>query len=710
MKHYLLSPLTRLLSRMKYGQKFLLLSILFLIPLAFLLTLWLRDMNGEMAETQKERVGVDYIRNVMPIVLQVQQHRGLANGLLNGDQSSEAKVKEIEQQIASSLSAVESFRESHEALNGTAEAWKALRQEWETLQKEMRSLAPADSFEKHSALIAKMTEFITLLADETGLTLDSQIDTNYLIDAMARRLPAVMESTAYSRGMGNGILTRKRLSADEKVELMLSQNEIENHLTGLRKSLTAASGYNSALAEGIDAPGQEATEAIGTYLGVLDSGLISAGSLTMQPGQFFAEGARTIDKANGLFEAVSGELERLLEERADALAAERLSLTLVLGVALLLAAGVFVGFYINVVHTLRQLQREAERIASGDLSREVVLDTKDELSLIGSAFNMIQQSLNDLLWRNQHISEQLAASSQQLSAVSIESSQAMRQIADAVSGIAEGAEQQQSVAAENSIALQEMAEGVGRIAEASSDVAAVSSAANASAGSGAGKLGAAVEQMRRIQSSVSLSGETVRTLGEHSQRIDELTAIILDISSQTQLLSLNANIEAARAGEHGRGFAVVASEVAKLAEQSKQSVETITGVVATIRSMVDQTRQAMDRTSADAERGLSMIGQADEEIGRMKDAIQQVAGQIEEVSAAAQQLAAGTEQVSAAFAESAVISRKAAEEAMSMAAATQQQLASIEEVQFSAESLSGSAVKLQEELGRFTLADSDPAA
>lgn len=65
-------------------------------------------------------------------------------------------------------------------------------------------------------------------------------------------------------------------------------------------------------------------------------------------------------------------------------------------------------------------------------------------------------------------------------------------------------------------------------------------------------------------------------------KIDEMATQILDITSQTNLLSLNASIEAARAGEAGRGFAVVAGEIGTLAESSSKTVNEIKEAIASI--------------------------------------------------------------------------------------------------------------------------------
>ena len=70
------------------------------------------------------------------------------------------------------------------------------------------------------------------------------------------------------------------------------------------------------------------------------------------------------------------------------------------------------------------------------------------------------------------------------------------------------------------------------------------------------------------------------------EKITELTSAIMEISSQTNLLSLNASIEAARAGEAGKGFAVVATEIGKLANQSQETVSEIEKITENVMDAV----------------------------------------------------------------------------------------------------------------------------
>lgn len=105
------------------------------------------------------------------------------------------------------------------------------------------------------------------------------------------------------------------------------------------------------------------------------------------------------------------------------------------------------------------------------------------------------------------------------------------------------------------------------------------------------------ESLKDLQSAFRMVSNTVNNLVSKIESVNIITDSISQIASQTNLLSLNAAIEAARAGEAGKGFSVVAGEVRKLAENSKQSVQSITKILDDIKADIIETSKAMEAGS-----------------------------------------------------------------------------------------------------------------
>ncbi len=154
-----------------------------------------------------------------------------------------------------------------------------------------------------------------------------------------------------------------------------------------------------------------------------------------------------------------------------------------------------------------------------------------------------------------------------------------------------------------------------------------------------------VEAIEEIRVSVKKTEEIVDSLNQHISRIDEMSKVITDISSQTNLLSLNARIEAARAGEAGRGFAVVAGEVNKLAEESAASADTISKISEEIKGGIKEAVQAMAMSINKVEVGIKTTSGMDVTFKEIMNSIAQATEVIDEISTAVDQQTKSLSQV-----------------------------------------------------------------
>lgn len=122
----------------------------------------------------------------------------------------------------------------------------------------------------------------------------------------------------------------------------------------------------------------------------------------------------------------------------------------------------------------------------------------------------------------------------------------------------------------------------------------------------------ATANMEQINRSTNICKQIIYNLGEESKEIIGIVRTITDISSQTNILALNASIEAARAGEQGRGFSVVAEEIQKLSEQTKTAVESIGRIVHQVVNNTEEAVKAMEENVLFTENGMESIRKANE--------------------------------------------------------------------------------------------------
>jgi len=121
----------------------------------------------------------------------------------------------------------------------------------------------------------------------------------------------------------------------------------------------------------------------------------------------------------------------------------------------------------------------------------------------------------------------------------------------------------------------------------------------------------ATDSMNKINQSSDECKTIIHNLGEQSKEIIDIINVITEISTQTNILALNASIEAARAGEHGRGFSVVAEEIQKLAEQTNGAVENIGKIIREVVVNTEKAVSAMEDSSKLTKEGMTVIKRAE---------------------------------------------------------------------------------------------------
>lgn len=375
----------------------------------------------------------------------------------------------------------------------------------------------------------------------------------------------------------------------------------------------------------------------------------------------------------------------------------------VIGLMLVLAAGLLYVILRSIIRPLNRLTVGAERIQAGDLTEDIVVESNDEVGRVAASFNEMTRSLRTIIQSLDQSIGQVAASSQELMANSAENTAASEQIAGAVQQMAAGADDSKRQLDDNAVSLQAITGGIMRIAESSTDVSELSRETALEAEDGTTAVTENVAQMQAIDSSVETFGTVIHSLAERSNEIGNIVDVINGIATQTNLLALNAAIEAARAGENGKGFAVVASEVRKLAEQSQQSTKQISELIENIKQETERSVQLMKEVSAHTKAGLETTENTAKRFQKIMTQTQAMTPRIEDVTATVEEIAANVEEVSAAATQMAHIADGNSIASKQVAATTEDQLGSMEEIAQSAKALADMAEELQEIVSKFNI-------
>jgi methyl-accepting chemotaxis protein len=301
----------------------------------------------------------------------------------------------------------------------------------------------------------------------------------------------------------------------------------------------------------------------------------------------------------------------------------------------------------SITQPINQAVLIAQTVAAGDLTRDIAVTGRDEVSQLLTALKAMTGSLAQIV-------SQVRAGTETISTAS-------RQIATGNQDLSSRTEEQASSLEETASSMEELTSTVKQSADNARQANVLANSASEVAVRG----GAVVAQVV----------DTMGSINESSKKIVDIIGVIDGIAFQTNILALNAAVEAARAGEQGRGFAVVASEVRTLAHRSASAAKEIKELIGDSVTKVDA--------------GARLVDQAGATMVEIVDSVKRVTDIMAEIALASQEQNAGIEQINQAITQ--------------MDQVTQQNAALVEEAAAAAESMQEQAVSLAQVVDAFTL-------
>lgn len=270
---------------------------------------------------------------------------------------------------------------------------------------------------------------------------------------------------------------------------------------------------------------------------------------------------------------------------------------------------------------VEQLLTEIENLAEGDLTAHVTV-TEDFTGSIGDAINYSVEALRSLVQTINDTAVRVSSSSEET-----------QSIAD---NLAEASSKQASEVTATTNAISTMAATMEQMSHSAMNSAEVALKSVEIANKGADTVRRNISGMDTIRETIQETSKRIKRLGESSQQISEIVALITDIADRTNILALNAAIQASSAGEAGRGFAVVADEVQRLAERAGDATKQISALVETIQSDTNEAVSSMEQSTAGVVTGAKLAEEAGDALNDIRDVSQQLANLIQDISQEAQ--------------------------------------------------------------------------
>lgn len=326
----------------------------------------------------------------------------------------------------------------------------------------------------------------------------------------------------------------------------------------------------------------------------------------------------------------------LTADESEALA----GITTVTGVAIGISAivvliAIIISFIMGrrLMRPLVKVSTIIEDVANGNIEADFsgVKESNDEIGLIIEKMKELTQSLGSIVGKIRNSSDTMSSNSYELNDTSSQTLAANNEISKAVEDVAEGSTGMAASISKINENLLEMSNETKDINASVDEIKNQTVAVQDSSKIMNDKIKSMQDSSHKMDEGISAISKRIETVNTTVDKVSNIVSVIEEISSETNLLSLNASIEAARAGDAGKGFAVVAQEIRVLSDNTNTELENIKQIIS---SLVEECRycvQASGTIVEDNAKQKEEIKAVLDEFGSLDEQIQKTAEKADEI-------------------------------------------------------------------------------
>lgn len=312
------------LNRLNLSQKFTLILISLLLPIALLFAILLINANQTIAFTEQEVSGIQFITPLRHLAQHLAEHRGMTNAYRSGNKAMKGKLVKKKQVLDRDFATLDKISNRlGKDLRATA-PYRDIRKRWYKLRDELERLTAQESIERHTELIADVLNLIGHVADTSNLIIDPELKNAYLTDLIIHEIPHLTETTGVLRAVSSSVAAKRVLSDNARLKLHLLSDKVLELADGVEKAVSIIIADAPDLEAELATRGKQVPEASRSYVRRISEQVIHAQPIDVDSSAIFDEGTAAIDAAFDLFDgavqALTGRLrDRIAREKQQAI-------------------------------------------------------------------------------------------------------------------------------------------------------------------------------------------------------------------------------------------------------------------------------------------------------------------------------------------------------------------------------------------------------
>src|SRR3989338_11224245 len=355
-------PALTILNRLRYIKKFLLIGLIFVIPLGVVMYYFISEINHKIAFTAKEIEGTEVITVAIGLLDHSIQYAGLLSVYYEKDASFEQRLGNLEAYLQKDIQELDTIDKRSGVLLDSRGLWQELKSAWQKMQGQEVVPGSFGNHSTHHAFHKQAIAFIAKVGDTSNLILDPDLDSYYLMDAFVNKLPLALDQLDSLRSLVIKESDRNQISSEhDQFSVSSLYGGFETTLMLMQRGFKTAFDYNPSLKPVLETAAGDCFKASFALFEVLSGSVMKIKPAALSPSDYYAEITSVMDRILELHQVITPQLESLLEIRINGFKTRKLFVVLIACIMLMGVVYFTIAFYLSVRNTVSRLDMVAEK-------------------------------------------------------------------------------------------------------------------------------------------------------------------------------------------------------------------------------------------------------------------------------------------------------------------------------------------------------------